>query len=146
MKMIKLATIEDVENVTSLAMLLWEGHEASELKEEFEQLIASEQCAVFIFKEKEQAIGFAQCQLRVDYVEGTETSPVGYLEGVFVLEQYRKRGIARDLVQYCEQWATQKGCSEFASDCELENEASAKFHAAMGFIEANRIICFKKKI
>lgn len=95
MNIIKLATIEDVENVTSLAMLLWEGHEVSELQEEFEQLIASEQSAVFIFKEKERAVGFAQCQLRVDYVEGTETSPVGYLEGVFVLAQYRKRGIAR---------------------------------------------------
>ena len=30
--------------------------------------------------------GFAQCQLRRDYVEGTKTSPVGYPEGIFVAE------------------------------------------------------------
>ena len=46
----------------------------------------------------------------------------------------------------CEKWAKEKGCSEFASDCELENDESLKFHIAMGFEEANRIICFKKDI
>ena len=38
------------------------------------------------------------------------------------------------------------GCSEFASDCELGNVDSFKFHMAMRFDEANRIICFKKRI
>jgi aminoglycoside 6'-N-acetyltransferase I len=43
-------------------------------------------------------------------------------------------------------WAKEIGCSEFASDCELDNIGSFKFHMAMGFDEANRIICFKKKL
>ena len=43
-------------------------------------------------------------------------------------------------------WAKDKGCTEFASDCELENTGSLKFHIAMGFEEANRIICFKKRL
>ena len=91
-------------------------------------------------------VGFAQCGLRADYVEGTETSPVGYLEGVFVKEEYRNHGYAKGLLLYCEEWAKYMGCTEFASDCELENIGSLKFHIAMGFAEANRIICFKKKI
>ena len=91
-------------------------------------------------------IAFAQCQLRYDYVEGTESSPVGYLEGIFVAEEYRKRGYAADLLAECEKWAGEKGCTEFASDCELDNEDSLKFHMALGFEEANRIICFKKGI
>lgn len=33
-----------------------------------------------------------------------------------------------------------------ASDCELDNTDSLKFHMAMGFEEANRVICFKKNI
>ena len=40
--------------------------------------------------------GFAQCGLRFDYVEGTDSSPVGYLEGIFVLEEYKKRGYAKE--------------------------------------------------
>ena len=93
-----------------------------------------------------QARRFAQCQLRRDYVEGTDTSPVGYLEGVFVLGEYRLRGYAKELLSCCENWAKQKHCSEFASDCELENDVSLRFHIAMGFEEANRIICFRKDI
>ena len=39
-----------------------------------------------------------------------------------------------------------KKCIEFASDCELTNIESLQFHLAIGFAEANRIICFTKKL
>lgn len=94
----------------------------------------------------EKPVGFAQCQLRREYVEGTGTSPLGYLEGIFVLEAYRLRGYAKELLLSCEKWSKEKQCSEFASDCELENDDSLRFHIAMGFEEANRIICFRKSI
>ena len=90
--------------------------------------------------------GFAQCQLRRDYVEGTESSPVGYLEGIYVEENCRRRGLAAALLAACEDWARTKGCREFASDCELTNSQSLRFHLALGFEEANRIICFTKKL
>lgn len=38
------------------------------------------------------------------------------------------------------------GCREFASDCELTNEESLRFHLGTGFTEANRIICFTKPL
>ena len=94
----------------------------------------------------ERPAGFAQCQLRYDYVEGTETSPVGYLEGVFVDPAYRKQGHGRALVAACEDWARKQGCREFASDCELSNTQSLAFHLASGFREAGRIICFTKPL
>ena len=89
---------------------------------------------------------FAQCQLRHDYVEGTEFSPVGYLEGIYVAEAYRKQGIARDLLACCEKWAKEKGCWEFASDCELTNLESQAFHQAVGFREANRIVAYVREL
>ena len=46
----------------------------------------------------------------------------------------------------CENWAKEKGCREFASDCELTNAQSLQFHLSVGFAEANRIICFTKKL
>lgn len=79
-------------------------------------------------------------------MEGTESSPVGYLEGVFVSEEYRKRGYAAESLAECEKWAAEKGCGEFASDCEPDNAESLKFHMAVGFEEANRIICFRKDL
>ena len=59
---------------------------------------------------------------------------------------YRKSGIAKILCAECEQWAKDKGCKEFASDCEITNEESLRFHLHMGYTEENRIICFKKEI
>jgi aminoglycoside 6'-N-acetyltransferase I len=106
----------------------------------------NDEAACFIIYADDKPIAFAQCQLRHDYVEGTESSPVGYLEGIFVLEGYRKQGIAAELLSECEKWAKAKGCSEFASDCELDNADSFRFHMALGFEEANRIICFRKDL
>lgn len=68
------------------------------------------------------------------------------VKGIFVKPEYRKQGYAKALLQECEKWALQQGCSEFASDCELTNEESLAFHLKMGFAEANRIICFQKRL
>lgn len=62
------------------------------------------------------------------------------------MKEYRKSGFAAELLTECEKWAKEKGCTEFASDCELVNEGSLKFHMALGFEEANRITCFRKDI
>lgn len=106
----------------------------------------SDESAVFAEKRDTSFIGVALCCLRRDYVEGCETSPVGYPEGVSVKEAYRNQGVARRLVEECEQWAGEKGCREFAGDCELVNKDNLKFHMALGFEEANRIVCFRKEL
>ncbi|MBD5468404.1 MAG: GNAT family N-acetyltransferase [Lachnospiraceae bacterium] len=144
--MIKQAEQTDALTLAELAIQMWEDNTISELASEFAELIESEDAACFIWYEEDKPIGFAQCQLRQDYVEGTETSPVGYLEGIFIQEEFRHKGYAKELLQECEKWAKGKNCSEFASDCELDNVNSLKFHLAMGFEEANRVICFRKDI
>lgn len=142
--MIKKAEITDVSELAQLAIQMWQNSAIFDLEQEFKQIVDSENAVVFIKLVDNTPIGFAQCQLRTDYVEGTQTSPVGYLEGIFVLEEHRHKGYAKKLLNTCESWAKEQGCREFASDCELNNIGSYKFHMATGFTEANRIICFKK--
>lgn len=144
--MIKQAEVDDSRFVAELAMLLWPDNEINGLEKEMTEYIVSDKGVVFISFIKNVQVGFAQCSLRYDYVEGTESSPVGYMEGVFVKAEYRKRGIGKKLIHQCEEWAKNKGCREFASDCELTNTDSLKFHLQLGFEEANRIICFKKNL
>ena len=144
--MIKKATNGDGRVLAELAVKMWDSHTVDELEIEFIETLNDEQSAFFIKYVNNIPVGFAQCGLRTDYVEGTESSPVGYLEGIFVKEEYRKNGYAKELSCACELWAKEIGCSEFASDCELDNITSYNFHMAMGFEEANRIICFKKKL
>ena len=143
---IQQANLSDSISVARLAQMLWPHHTAEELQLEFEPLLAGSDAAVFLACFNTIPVGFAQCQLRHDYVEGTSSSPVGYLEGIFVMPAYQKHGLARALLAACEHWAKEKGCTEFASDCELANVESLRFHLCMGFEEANRIICFTKKL
>lgn len=142
---IRRASIEDTGFVAELAIQMWDAHSIEELKQDFENYMNGGG-AVFLAWRNQEAIGFAQCGLRHDYVEGTESSPVGYLEGIFVQEKYRKQGVAKELLRVCQNFAKEQGCTEFASDCELVNEESLQFHLKMGFQEANRIICFTKKL
>ena len=144
--MIRKATIADARVLAELAVQMWDRHTVDELEADFSEILADERAAFFIKVAPDAPVGFSQCGLRTDYVEGTESSPVGYLEGIFVKADYRKSGYAKELLLACEQWAKSMGCTEFASDCELENAGSLQFHMAMGFQEANRIICFKKRI
>lgn len=147
MKMsIRVAMLEDALLVAELAIQMWKSHTIEELTQEFYEYISKENGTIFLAMIDGCAVGFAQCGLRRDYVEGTDSSPVGYLEGIFVKEEYRKRGVARDMLEACQKWAKEQGCAEFASDCELDNVDSLKFYIKMGFVEANRIICFTKKL
>ena len=132
--------------LTALVKIIWSEHTLEDLTRIITNYMSSEDSAVFAEVVNGEYVGVALCCLRHDYVEGCETSPVGYLEGVSIREEYRHRGIGRKLVSECEQWAREKGCTEFASDCELTNNASLSFHLGIGFQEENRIICFKKML
>lgn len=139
------AAASDAAKAAALADKMWSPDE--EREREFIELIASPESAVFLAEANGQAIGFAQCGLRHDYVEGKDSDgPVGYLEGIYVEEPYRGRGIARILLSFCQDWALEMGCTEFASDTELHNADGLKFHLSCGFEEVGRIICFMKRL
>ena len=137
---------DDITPLAGLAVQLWPDNSIDGLIDEFGQMMRSGTTQFFLAFDNGIPIGFAQCQLRRDYVEGTSTSPVGYLEGIFVQEAYRGKGYGRALAAACEAWAGEQGCSEFASDCGLGNSNSLAFHKAIGFEEAGRIICFTKRL
>lgn len=141
---IKRMSEHEINAVAQLAFKLWPDADLRELTVEFADLLSSERDAVFIANDGDTATGFAHVSLRYEHVEGTSSSPVGYLEGIFVEAAWRKRGIARKLVRHCEQWAREKGCDEFASDAELHNVDSQHFHEKTGFKEINKIVCYAK--
>ena len=140
------AEILDAVSLAPMVKKLWPEHDLQALVRILTEYIASPESAVFACRENGRFVGVSLCCLRHDYVEGCETSPVGYLEGIYVEESCRKTGLARTLLGQCEQWAKDMGCREFASDCELTNQASLAFHLSLGFTEENRIICFKKNL
>ena len=143
---IKEATPSDIHLLTELTLLLYKNHTFEDLFEENSALLSDPSQVFLLAIHDGTPVGFTHCAIRTDYVEGTNGGNIGYLEGIFVLPEYRKKGIARKLLLACEHWAREKGGLMFASDCEFHNEDSYHFHLAVGFHEANRIICFTKKI
>ena len=96
------------------------------------------------YSNSRQPVGFAEASVRRDYVNGTESSPVAFLEGLYVIPEARRTGIARSLVAEVVRWAQGAGCRELASDALLDNHVSHAVHRALGFEETERVVFFRK--
>lgn len=86
--------------------------------------------------------GFLEAGIRA-YAEGCSSSPVGYIEGLWVDPDLRRSGVGTRLVSAAEQWARGIGLTEMASDSDLLNTVSHAAHEAFGYTEVERIVCFK---
>ncbi len=141
------ATAADFSDWRKLAQQLWPKFKLTDFAKLYADIRKSPRYISFISRTAEgKAVAFANVSLRVDYVEGSDSSPVGYLEGIFVDKDYRKMGLARLLVDAAERWAAGKGATEMGSDTERGNAASQKFHQAIGFSQTEKIVHFIKKI
>lgn len=89
--------------------------------------------------------GMVEATLR-NVVDGCLSSPVGYIEGIYVDAAYRGRGGSRLLMQAAEQWCRAQGCREIATDAELDNFQAQAFHERMGFRETYRIVEYRKNL
>jgi aminoglycoside 6'-N-acetyltransferase I len=95
--------------------------------------------------ESPRLCGFIEIGER-EFADGCDTNPVAYLEGWFVDEDLRGRGIGRQLIQAAEEWAIANGYREFASDALLENLPSQRAHNAVGFVEIERAVRYAKQL
>ena len=129
----------------AMRLVLWPECPPAESEAEIEQTLSSERTTAFIALEAARAVGFAEVSIR-EYVDGCTTQPVGYLEGIYILPDFRKKGFARALVQRAESWSQSRGCREFGSDAKLGDNASIAFHNAVGFRETERQVVFLKTI
>jgi aminoglycoside 6'-N-acetyltransferase I len=131
-----------------LRCVLWPESSEHVLRREAEAFLQrSGRAAVFLARSAGLVtMGFAEATLRSDSVNGCVTSPVAFLEGIFVQPGWRRRGVARRLCHAVEAWAAECGCSEFASDTELGNVASQHTHLALGFEETERVVYYRKRI
>jgi molybdopterin synthase catalytic subunit len=85
-------------------------------------------------------------ELSIKPMDGFETSPVAYVEGWFVDEAHRRRGIGRKLLEGAERWAATQGRAEIGSGCGVENRISHAGHLACGFSEIRDEIFFRKRV
>ena len=145
---IKDCSSEDQSDWVSLRAALWPDTSLAEHLEEMRDLLARpEKYVQFIaYSELKTPLGFVEASLRHDYVNGTNSSPVAFLEGIYVVPDFRNIGIAARFFSVVEDWACSIGCSELASDAALGNLTSHQVHHAMGFKETERVVYFSKNL
>ena len=89
--------------------------------------------------------GFVEVSIR-DRVDGSLSPCVAYIEGWYVDADLRRRGIGRALLEAAEHWARERGLTEMASDCELDNRSALTAHQALGFKETFRLVHLLKPL
>lgn len=143
---IREATLEDAAAWGAMRCALWPGETGVDDVEEMNDALerGGGAAAFLAFDDRGSAIGFAEATVRREYVNGTDTSPVGFLEGWFVRPEWRGRGIGRALVESVEDWTRMRGCRELASDTWLDSTDSQQAHRHCGFEETERIVFFRK--
>lgn len=128
-----------------LIKLLWNDIDDKDIDE----VITSHELGkekIYLYLKDEKAVGFVNISVRNDYVEGCSSNGVGYIEGIYVCEPYRKNKIAYELIQKAVSFFKQLGLTEIGSDTEIENEMSQIFHKSIGFKEVGRNVHFLMKI
>ena len=146
--MIRRATNADVEALAELRFALWPDEPLAVRRAEAEANVARTDggLVAFLAVDNDEVAGFAEASLRRDYVNGCETSPVAFLEGIYVPPRCRRRRLGRGLLAAVEQWGREQGCSELGSDALLANEVSHRFHGGAGFEETERVVYFRKPL
>lgn len=137
----------DLEEWVALRAALWPEEPIEALRANAEELMRKGDDAVtFLARSRDAAMGFAEATLRRDYVNGCSTSPVAFLEGLYVAPAWRRRGAGRLLCAAVERWGRDRFCRELGSDTYLDNIGSQKMHEALGFEEMERVVCYRKAI
>jgi aminoglycoside 6'-N-acetyltransferase I len=140
-------TQDDFNEWLDLALTLWPDYSIVEMQVVLTSILDSPSEDGFIVRdENRNAIAFMNLSLRSDYVPGATHRPVAYVEGIYVKEEYRNQGVGTVLIQAAQQWASDRGCLELASDALIENTASHEFHTKMGFREVERTVFFIKPV
>lgn len=149
--MMKLSTIEvtsaNASEWLSMATQLWPEYDPRELSQTVADGIQSKKYRRLLCQNEPGVyVGFIDLSLRHDYVEGSSTTPVGYIEGVFVKPEFRNMGVGKFMVAEAGKWAKQNGCSEIGSDTSLTNIDSQNFHERVGFEKSDVVVHFIKKL
>jgi aminoglycoside 6'-N-acetyltransferase I len=130
-----------------LRLALWPGDSLAEHAHEMNAINANvSRQPVFVAEAPTGGLcGLLEVAIRRT-AEGCATDNVGYLEGWFVDAAWRGQGVGRALVVAAEDWARAQGCTEMASDTNLDYPLSPLAHARLGYQETSRRFHYRKDL
>lgn len=101
------------------------------LLSEFARALERSQQRTWLARDSVRAIGFVSAE-----IEGT----AGWIHELYVIECWRRRGLARALVAVARSWLLESGSEAVRVRVEPENRVGLSFWARQGFSERARIL------
>ena len=149
---IRLAQLSDQDQLVRMYEALWPNSPAEEHARELTQILQGKAVTtlpliILVAEASDGTIaGFLEVDLR-SHADGCNPSrPVGYVEGWYVAENHRHKGIGKKLLAAAEDWARSEGCVEIASDTWIDNEVSQRVHEALGYEVVDRCVHYRKTL
>lgn len=151
---IRPAQLSDLEQLAGMCEALWPTASAEEHAKELRlllqgntSLVLTMPLSIFVAEDTDGLLlGFVEVDLR-SHADGCNPSkPVGYVEGWYVAEPHRQRGVGRKLLAKAEQWARDHSCVEIASDATIDNDRSQRAHVALGYQVVARCVHYRKDL
>jgi aminoglycoside 6'-N-acetyltransferase I len=149
---IRPAEVSDRNNLARMRARLWPDSSLEEQLQEVDAALRSKPAgtlptAILLSASEDGTLtGFLEVGLR-SHADGCNPEhPVGFVEGWFVEERFRKRGVGGELMRAAEAWARAQGCREMASDALIDNRDSQHAHEALGFEVVDRCVHFRKEL
>ena len=124
---------------------LWPEEDEAAHARGIDALLARGDAWAFIAEIDGAAVGFAEVAIR-PYANGCDSQPVAFLEGIWVAEGRRRRGIGAALIAHIETFLLARGFREIGSDTPLDNLASHDAHRRWDFAETERVVYFRKRL
>ena len=151
---IRPAQTSDVEQLAAMCETLWPTSSAEEHAKELRlilggkaDLVLTMPISILIAEARDGTLlGFVEVDLRSHADGCNPLKPVGYIEGWYVAEHCRQRGVGRKLLGEAEAWARSHNCFEIASDATIDNERSQRAHAALGYEVVDRCVHYRKRL
>jgi aminoglycoside 6'-N-acetyltransferase I len=149
---VRKAQVSDQHLLAGMREQLWPDASIEEHRSEVDAILQTGRygtlpMAILVAHDQDGALaGFLEVGLR-SHADGCDTAqPVGFVEGWFVQEAYRKQGVGAELMRSAEAWARNQGCREIASDTWIDDERSQQAHQALGFQVVDRCVHFRKPL
>src|SRR5579862_9550827 len=148
---VRAATPSDLKSLGKMRHALWPDSSVEHHEEELVPILAGKSTGImplvyFVAEENGTVVGFVEVGLR-STADGCDwTRAVGYVEGWYVAESHRRRGVGAQLIAAAENWAREQGCIEMASDTQIDNTQSLQAHLRLGYEIAERSILFRKSL
>lgn len=99
----------------------------------------------FIKNETGDVLGMLEISFR-NIVDGCISSPVPYIEGLYLYPQYRNQGLGAEILKMIAAWCYDRGYTELATDARIENIKAHEFYRSAGFEETDRVVEFRMEL